>query len=101
MKRIIDKDKTELKLDILEFAYTNNLAIHPEKDLDGFCSRTIAMGHCICRDNVLYCPCEESLSLCKQEGHCTCRLFITQKTYPLELTKFRKRWRRKHERQEG
>ena len=96
MKAVRDKDKIELKLDILEFAQEHNLAIYPDKDLDGFCKRTISMGHCICRDNELYCPCNQALSLCDLEGHCTCRLFIVRENYLSELAKFRERWRKKY-----
>lgn len=96
-KTISQKDKTELKLDILEFAQINNLEIHPDKDLDGFCERTISVGHCICRNEELYCPCEQALPLCLKQGYCTCRLFVNQGAYPVELAKARDRWRKKNE----
>lgn len=95
MKPVKEKDKIELKLDILEFAQNYNLAIHPDKDLDRFCESTVTMGHCICRDNELYCPCEQALPLCVKEGHCTCRLFITRESYFLELVKYRERWKKR------
>ena len=97
LKPVKEKDKTELKLDILEFAQEHNLVVHPDKDLDRFCESTVTYGHCICRDNELYCPCEQALPLCLTEGHCTCRLFITREAYPIELAKYRGRWRKKHE----
>lgn len=95
-KPVKQKDKIELKLDILEFAQEHNLAVHPDKDLDHFCEATVTLGHCICRNDELYCPCDSALPLCQKEGHCTCRLFITCELYPIELVKFRERWK-KHE----
>ena len=96
MKTIKEKDSVELKLDILEFALEHKLAIHPDKNLYQFCINTILVGHCICRNNELYCPCEEALLLCEREGHCRCRLFVTPEAYPQELLKSRERWRRKY-----
>lgn len=94
-KPVKDRDPWELKLDILEFALAHNLRIHPDKDLDGFCQRTISSGHCICRDNELFCPCDPALEFCERNGYCTCRLFITPEKYPEALQKARDRWLRK------
>ena len=79
--RINQKTYWQLKLDILEFAYSNGLMIHPDKDLDGFCKRTVEDGHCICKDQELYCPCDTAILDCRSAGHCTCRLFIRPDLY--------------------
>ena len=99
MRPVKEKDALELKLDILELALAHDLRIHPDKDLEGFCKRTIDSGHCICRDHELYCPCPDALAMCAKEGFCTCRLFITQEKYPEALKKARERWQRKHQSQ--
>lgn len=96
-KMICDRDKVELKLDILEFAMEHGLRIHPEKDLDGFCERTVGVGHCPCKDHEMYCPCSVALENCKEQGFCTCRLFASAEAYPGMLAKMRARWKRKNE----
>jgi len=99
MNQVLTKDKTlhDLKFDILEFGFNHGLFIHPDKDLDRFCEGTLSVGHCICKDNELYCPCNEALELCQKDGHCTCRLFITRERYLLELNKSREFRKKKDE----
>lgn len=97
-KSIADKKEWELKLDILAFAFSHNLMVHPDKDLDGFCKRTIDCGHCICKDHELYCPCSEALSKCESQGFCTCRLFIRKDLYSDAIIKSRERLAIKDER---
>ncbi|MDM7913242.1 MAG: hypothetical protein QUS09_09110 [Methanotrichaceae archaeon] len=92
---VCDKTPLELKLDILEFAWEHHLMIHPDKDLEGFCERTVSSGHCICRDTELFCPCDSALEFCRRDGYCTCRLFIVPERYAEALNKARERWRRK------
>ena len=94
-KPVREMDPWGLKLGILEFALANNLMIHPDKDLDGFCQRTVSSGHCICRDEEMFCPCDSALERCRRDGFCTCRLFITPELYPEALAKARIRWQKK------
>ena len=97
VKKISEKQEWELKLDILDFALKHGLTIHPDKDLDGLCRRTVEMGHCICKDSEPYCPCPDAHELTLERGYCTCRLFLRRDLYPAELAKARERWIRKSE----
>lgn len=92
---ITNKDPWKLKLDILEFAYRNSLMIHPDKDLDSFCERTVKCGHCICKDKELCCPCSDAFESCFSKGYCTCRLFIQPELYLKALASARERWLRR------
>ena len=97
-KPIAEQDCIELKLSILTFGLKHDLKIHPEKDLDGFCQRTIDVGHCPCKDHEKYCPCDVALEDCLRQGYCTCRLFATTEEYPNMLIKAENRRKEKRER---
>lgn len=91
----------QLKLNILDFAWKFDLMIHPDKDLDGFCRRTIEMGHCVCKDHELSCPCSEALDKVQEQGYCTCRLFLRKDLYGEQLKNSRERLARKDERKKS
>lgn len=99
--KVSNAQSWELKLGILEFAWKNDLMIHPDKELDGFCQRTVDMGHCICKDAELYCPCNDALDKCREQGFCTCRLFIRKDLYEDALAKAKERLGRKYGRQKS
>jgi integrase len=52
-------------------------------------------GPCICRDGEVYCPCDQALAMCREDGFCTCRLFVSRERYPEVLRKAMERWHQK------
>ena len=69
------KDYNPKRREILDFARDHNLLIHPGAGYDYYIEGFFKFGFCPCDKNRPNCPCPESVTECKEKGHCKCRLY--------------------------
>ena len=75
-KKITNSTPAELKLAILHFSWTHGVSISPIKNLDNFIARQKLTGHCACKDDREYCPCDQAWNEILAGHQCVCGLFV-------------------------